>query len=45
MGESAHDPERERHEGPSEDAAADIEEQQGEDDGEQGRPPEDAPAY
>jgi hypothetical protein len=35
----------ERDDAPSEDATADIEEQQGDDGCEQGRPAEDAPAY
>jgi hypothetical protein len=45
MSEPVQDPERDRHDGPSEDATADIEEHQDEDEGEEGRPPADAPAY
>jgi hypothetical protein len=45
MSEPVRDPERVYHDGPSEDATADIEEQQDEDKGEEGRPPADAPAY
>jgi hypothetical protein len=47
MNEPRHErePMDDRDDAPSEDATADIEEQQGDDDDESGRPVEDAPAY